>query len=154
MYKKILVPMDGSELSERSLEHVKAIAKGCQVPEVVLLGVVEPIVQYGELSGFMSADWGVQAEKQTLDWLKGYLAKLSDKLSGEGINVKTAVAYGRAAEQILEYASKNNVDLVVMTTRGRSGVARWALGSVADRVVRYSVAPVLVVSPRGTKGVK
>lgn len=148
MYKKILVPLDGSELSERSLEHVKAIAKGCQVPEVVLFGVVEPIVQYGELSGFMSADWGVQAEKQTLDWLKGYIAKLSDGLASEGINVKTAVAYGRAAEQILEYTSKNNVDLIVMTTRGRSGVARWALGSVADRVIHYSPAPVLVVSLR------
>jgi len=147
MYKKILVPLDGSELAERSLAHMKAIAKGCQVPEVVLIGVVEPIPLAGELSGFSAAELGVQAEKQALDWLKGYLAGVADKMSSEGMNVKTALAHGKAADEILDYARKNQVDLIIMTTHGRSGLARWAMGSVADRIVRHARIPVLIVSP-------
>lgn len=154
MYKKILVPLDGSELAERSLAHMKAIAKGCQVPEVVLIGVVEPIPAAGELSGFSATDWGVQAEKQALDWLKGYLAEIAGKLSGEGINAKTALAHGKAADEILDYAKKSQVDLIIMTTHGRSGVARWAMGSVADRIVRHAQIPVLIVSPQGARGGK
>lgn len=154
MYKKILVPLDGSEFAERSLAHVKAIAKGCQVPEVVLMGVVEPVPQAGELSNFVGADWGVEVEKQTLDWLKGYLAGMVGKLSGEGINAKAAIAHGKAADEILDYAKKNKVDLIIMTTHGRSGVARWAMGSVADRIVRHTEAPVLVISSRGDRGGK
>ncbi len=154
MYKKILVPLDGSELAERSLVHMKAIATGCQVPEVVLIGVVEPIPLAGELSGFSAVDLGVQAEKQALDWLKGYLAGVVDKLSSEGINVKTALAHGKAADEILDYARKNQVDLIIVTTHGRSGVARWAMGSVADRIVHHAQIPVLIVSPPGAKSGK
>lgn len=150
MYRKILVPLDGSQYAESSLEHVKAIAKGCSVPEVVLFGVLEPLPQVPEY-GYISADVAVQSEKQALDWLKEYLAKTADTLDGEGITVSTGVGRGRAAEEILEYASKNKVDLIIMTTHGRSGIVRWALGSVADRVVRHALAPVLVIPPRGVK---
>ena len=150
MYKKILVTLDGSEYAESSLEHAKAIASGCSVPEVVLFGVVEPIPQVAEF-GYMSGDLAVQAEKQALDWLKEYLAKAAGKLGTAGLTVRWAVARGRAADEILDYAAKSNVDLIIMTTHGRSGIARWALGSVADRVVRHAMAPVLTIPPRGVK---
>jgi len=151
MYKKILAPLDGSEFSERSLEHVKAIASGCHVPEVVLFAVVEPMPQSAEIGGFVGGEWIYQAEKQALAWLQDYLIKSVDKLGGEGINAKIAVAHGKAADEILEYASRNKVDLIIMSTHGRSGVARWALGSVADKVVRHAQAAVLLISPQGSR---
>jgi nucleotide-binding universal stress UspA family protein len=55
---------------------------------------------------------------------------------------------GSAAEEILKYSQDNDVDLIIMSTHGRSGVSRWAMGSVADRVVRTSVAPVLLTTPK------
>jgi nucleotide-binding universal stress UspA family protein len=154
MYKKILVPLDGSEFAESSLEHVKAIAKGCNVPEVVLFASVEIVPVVTGMDGFVSADYSVQIEKQTLDWLKEYLAKIAGRLGAEGLTVKTAIGRGSAASEILDYAKKNNVDLIIMTTHGSSGLVRWALGSVTDRVVRHSECPVLTISPRGVRSSK
>ena len=148
MYKKILVPLDGSEFAERSLEQVKAIARGCSVPEVVLIGVVEPVQQAGELTMVLGGDWNVKVEKEALDWLKIYLANIAGKLGGEGVTAKTAIARGKAADEILDYAAKSKADLIVMTTHGRSGLARWAMGSVADRIVRHAQVPVLLISSR------
>jgi nucleotide-binding universal stress UspA family protein len=116
--------------------------------------VVEPIPQAGEISGLLGSEWELQAEKQALDWLKGYLIKLSDKLGGEGVNAKVAVAHGKAADEILDYSSENNVDLIIMSTHGRSGIARWAMGSVADKVARHARAPVLIIPPRGSRSSK
>lgn len=154
MYKKILAPLDGSEISERSLEHIKSIATGCHVPEVILFGVVEPVPQAGEINAFLGSDWEVEAEKQALNWIQKYLVESADRLSGEGVNAKVAVAKGRAADEILDYASKNNVDLIIMSTHGRSGVARWAMGSVADKVVRHARSPVLIVPPQDRQNSK
>lgn len=152
MYRKILVPMDGSELSECSLEHVKEIARGCQVPEVVLLTVVE---QY-EGAGY---SWGgVVTEQQLAEEAKRteakaavYLKKVAAGLAREGLCVNYYVLSGTPTDVILDYARKNDVDLIIMSTHGRSGPGRWAIGSVADRVIRYSSIPVVVVSPKGCR---
>ena len=69
----------------------------------------------------------------------------------EGISARGEVVTGKAADAILDYAEKNNVDLIIMSTHGRSGISRWAFGSVADRVVRHSIAPVLLVAPAGCR---
>jgi len=147
MYKKILAPLDGSELSERSLEHIASIATGCNVPEVVLFGVVEPIPQAGEINAFLGSDWEVEANKQAVNWMEKYLVDSADRLSSKGVKAKVAVAKGRAADEILNYAGKNSVDLIIMSTHGRSGVVRWAMGSVADKVVRHARSAVLIIPP-------
>ncbi|MFC1846114.1 universal stress protein [Chloroflexota bacterium] len=144
MYKKILAPVDGSELSEYGLEHVKAIATGCNVPEVVLLRVIEPIPSSGEIASFAGEEWLLNAEKNAMGGSEGYLDKVKARLTSEGINVQTVVIKGNAADEIVDYAKKNNVDLIVMGSHGSSGIVRWALGSVTDKVVRHSTAPVLV----------
>ena len=154
MYKKVLVPLDGSDFAASSLEHVKTIAKGCGVPEVILFGSVEVVLPAAGLNDFLSGDYGIQVEKQTLDWLKGYLTRMADALRNEGINVKTAVGRGNAANEILDYVKKNNVDLIIMTTHGSSGLVRWALGSVTDKVVRHAECPVLTISPYGVRSSK
>ncbi len=150
MYKKILAPLDGSELSECTLEHLKAIATGCQIPEVVLLRVVEPLPHvYGD--GGLPSGWHDEAQKKAEEFARDYLAKVAVSLKKEGISAETALVSGRAADAILDYAREHQVDLIIMSTHGRSGVTRWVMGGVADRVVRHSLVPVLTVSPAGCR---
>ena len=155
MYKKILVPLDGSEFSECSLEHVKAIATGCQVPEVVLLRVVEPVIPYVEAGSQQMAEQIAKelatAEKRAREEAENYLAKAVAKLKKEGIAARPTVVRGKPAEKILDYTNKNQVDLIIMSTHGRAGISRWAMGSVTDRVLRHSTIPVLIASPPGCR---
>jgi nucleotide-binding universal stress UspA family protein len=152
MYKRMLVPLDGSELSESSLEHAKAIAVRFAVPEVILLRVVEPLstLAVAELAG-AGADWLSKAEQMNEAEAKDYLAKLDDKLKKEGIATRAVLVRGRAAEAILDYTSKNKVDLIVMSTHGRSGVSRWVMGSVADKVLAHTSVPIFIISPSAGK---
>jgi len=143
IYKKILVTLDGSEFSERILGHVTAIATGCNVPEVILLRVTEPVQQAYQ----MGEDRQREAEKRIKAEATEYLSQVADRLKQEGIVAKTVVVQGKADEEILDYINNNQIDLVIMSTRGRSGVSRWVFGSVANRVVRHSMAPVLVAAP-------
>ena len=148
MYKKILVPVDGSPNSECVMGHVKAVASGCQVPEVVLFFVVEPMNPrvYDIPPDFLEG----LIKKNTED-AKNYVTRIGNELNQDGIFTTTAVAQGNPAEVILDFAQANGVDLIVMSTHGRSGVTRWAIGSVTDRVVRESLVPVLIVSPPGCR---
>lgn len=152
MYNKILVPLDGSEMSECSLEHVKAIASGCDAGEVVLLTVT------GEEGG-AAVTWGGAVSAEQLDRIERqarnaaieYMKKVTDQLRAEGLNAGSVVLKGAPADAILDYAENNGVDLVIISTHGRSGASRWALGSVANHVLRKSLAPVMIVSPRGCR---
>ena len=156
MYKKILVPLDGSDLAECSLAHVKAIATGCNVPEVILLRIIEPITSFdiGELAASnakLASQVEQNVEKVHKTQAMDYINEQVDKLKKQGLNPTGFTMFGKAAEEILNYADKNQVDLIIMSTHGRSGISRWAFGSVADRVVHYSTAPVLIVSPPGCR---
>jgi len=151
MYKKILAPVDGSELSECSLAHVKAIAGGCNVPEVVLIRVVEPLRQAGMITGYLDEDLLLKMRADAELRIQDDLVKLADSLNSDGVVARTAIAHGKAADEILDYANKNNVDLIIMSTHGSSGVARWAMGSVADKVLRHSPVPVLIAAPKACR---
>lgn len=148
MYRKILVPLDGSKLAECALDHVKDIATGCNVPEVDLLFVSEPpppveIVPYSRVFAEMEA---YRAR------MKQYLGKLAaDMKRGGSFETRVIMIEGNAAESIINYAMDNNVDLIIMSTHGRSGPSRWAFGSVTDRVTRFSTIPVLIAVPKGCR---
>jgi nucleotide-binding universal stress UspA family protein len=154
MYKKVLVPLDGSKLAECVVEHVKSIATGCQVPNVVLLRVVEPIGIRGYLprevaeSAYRDAKDTAEVQAQT------YLNEMAQRLRAEGIAVDTDVADGLPADEILRYAEVKGVDLIVISTHGKTGISRWFSGSVAEKVVSQSFIPVLVVTPPGCRVVK
>jgi nucleotide-binding universal stress UspA family protein len=148
MYKRMLVPLDGSELSECSLEHVKAIASGCHVPKTILLRVVEPLSAEAVSALAMAGDNVLrEAELDSQTEAKDYLAKVSNSLKKDGLAVETVIVDGRPAEEILDYAKNNKVDLIVMTTHGKTGISRWFFGSVAEKVLQHSTVPVLVISP-------
>ena len=160
MYKKILAPLDGSKLSECSLEHVKVIAKGCQVPEVVLLTVVE---EYKAISPQLETESTLQETIKHLEKEKKeaqmrateYLNKVARSLKEEGIAAQSAVVMSGkingVVDAILDFVRDNKIDLIVMSTHGRSGISRWAFGSVADKIIRESKIPVLTLSPTGCR---
>lgn len=155
MYQKIMVPLDGSEFSECSLADAKTIALGCKVPEVILLRVVRPIpadiadvlVERVEVP----KDWLGKTERENQTEVEKYLSNMAKKMQDEGIPARSVMVRGEPANEILNYAQKNKVDLIVMSTHGQSGVGRWWFGNVADRVVRHSTVPVLTVSPPGCR---
>lgn len=153
MYKKILVPLDGSELAECVLPHVESIAKGCSAESVIFVRVVEPvlILVNGEYDGytFNAKDWE-RMEAASITAAEHYLARLIGRVKYDDTNVTSEVLTGgRSADMINEYATKNGVDLIIMATHGRSGISRWVWGSVADRVLRSSSVPVLIVRAPG-----
>ena len=152
MYKKIVVPLDGSELAECVLPHVETIAKGCELPEVVFLQVVEQLaiphtyryVSEDERRKFMMEDTA-GARKAAED----YLDRIAKNINYPGVNVKTEVALGKPADIIADYATSEGADLIVIATHGRSGISRWTFGSVAERILRSSYVMVLMVHAPG-----
>lgn len=150
MYKKIVAPLDGSELSECSLAHVKAVAKGCQATDVILLNVEEPSDRY---AGYieMSQETLRKLQQESHAQNVRYLAQKATQLKKNGLNAQTVILEGRPADEILNYVNQNKADLIIMSTHGSSGLTRWAFGSVADKVIRHSPVPVLVIAPAGCR---
>jgi len=152
MYGKMLVPLDGSKLSECVLPHVEELARGCHVAEIVLLRVCEPPTVPADYPASLPENWDDHVSsmnKFARQQCSLYLDEMESKLKARGFSVKTDSRLGDPAEEIVDYASKNGVDLIVMASHGRTGVARWALGSVAERVFRATCVPVLMVRAPG-----
>lgn len=144
MYEKMLVPLDGSELAEVVLPHVKAIASASAAKKVILLRIVEPLP-----AGTPPAvDYEV-VQKAGLKAAQQYLAKIQARLAKDGLDVETRVLTGRPAETITDFVQREQVDFVALATHGRSGVSRWVYGSVADKLVRSLSVPVLIIRPKG-----
>lgn len=150
MYKKILVPLDGSELSESVLSHVVTIATNCQVPEVVLMRVREPLDQGVRIA--LDAEIAAELDEAYHNEAANYLEKIATTLKRKGIAVKVEVLSGNPAEEIIKYSQRSGVDLIIMSTHGRSGVSRWVFGSVADKVIRQTEVPVLI-RPAGHRAI-
>jgi len=150
MYQKILVPLDGSELAECVLPHVEAIAKGCEVKNVAFLRVVEPFqAPSGEARSIFTNEDVKRIDSENKATAESYLNQLVNRTKYDGVNVQAEMISGGAADSIAEYATKNGVDLITIATHGRSGVSRWVWGSIADRILRSSCVPVLMVRAPG-----
>ena len=151
MYKKILVPLDGSELSEAVLNHVIIIATSCQVPEVVLIRVREPLDNSVRVT--LDAEIAKELDQAYNDEAASYLKSIAKTLEKKGIGVKVEVLEGNPAEKIIKYSKDNEIDLIVMSTHGRSGFSRIVFGSVADKVLRQTEVP-LLLRPAGHSAIK
>ena len=156
MYKKILVPLDGSELAECTLNHVKKLFQDGPVGEVVLLNAVVIEIPWRELN---AGDEGhairfdYNAFKKTfMDKSRKYLAKVKSRFSSEGIKVKTETIESNGPSQtITDYTQKNGVDLIVIATHGYTGMKKMMLGSIALKVLHESNVPVLLVRPEACR---
>ena len=140
MYKRMLVPLDGSKLSEVVFPYAKELA-GRLGLNVILLHVHDP------------------EEVETVPLHRAYIEHKAEVIRRQSEKVQTKVGIGEAgtvqvrgelaagcpADEILRYAEENDVDLILMATHGRSGIRRWVMGSVADKVLRASRVPVWLV---------
>ena len=140
MFKRVLIPLDGSPFAEKVLmELTRFIEPGKSWIELV--GVLEvsryaaSVSEYGPLRAIAE----IRAQYEA------YFLKMRQSLQEKGYLVNTAIVEGDAAEEIINNAVASEADLIAMTTHGRSGIARWTLGSVADRIIHNTSLPVLLV---------
>jgi nucleotide-binding universal stress UspA family protein len=131
-YRKVLVPLDGSELAERAIPYAKNLAK-TKGSEVILFTV------------------SIASVEQLDRPIKAYLELNSNELQSQGIKASTAIAYGDVADEIISFADKNNIDLIIISTHGYSGIKRWVLGSVARKVLYGTCVQVLLTKSKSPK---
>ena len=145
MYKKVLVPLDGSTLAECALPEVKRLAQcGC-VGEVLLVNVVEDPMG-SSFEGMEVLNLG-EIKNRLHDHARSYLANIQTKLNAENIKASAEVMGGRAAQSIVNYAKENGVDLIIIASHGYTGVKKWVFGNVALRVLHDAHVPVLLIRP-------
>jgi len=154
MYKKIAVPLDGSELAECVFPHVKAIAGSSDKPLVMLVQAVEPIaIPYGrQVTGISSIEQLKRFEAHHRVEAERYLKKVEARLRKDGLNTVTHIINGKAAVAISDFVEKNKADLLVLATHGRSGISRLVWGSVADHIIRSVHIPIMLIRPTGCSG--
>jgi len=144
MYKKILVPLDGSELAKKALDHAEKLAKIFDA-EIILFQVVPFMPIYGspELVTPLIID---EKQKETAE---KYLTNLAEEMRKRGYKVTSMVRTGQqVAVEIIDFAKESGVDLIVMYTHGRSGISRWVLGSVALKILTRAETPILLLRPK------
>jgi nucleotide-binding universal stress UspA family protein len=147
MYKRILVPLDGSELAEQALPHAIFIAE-CIDAELVLLRVIEPFPS----AGMVPASSIKSVKSQARTWAREYFEEITPKVRAKGVPVRTEILEGRPGLTITQYAVENQIDMIVICSRGRTGLTRWLLGSVADRILRGTTVPVFMIPAVGEAG--
>ena len=144
-YKKIVVPIDGSGWSERAIPHAVDIAR-ISNGEIILLHVFRPPMH--EYQDTLALTGETEQIARIRDNIKQHLMAIRGQLRGEGVECRVQVieAVGIAA-QICDYINEENVDLVVMSTHGRSGLARFVFGSVTHKVMENVDVPVMLIRP-------
>jgi len=143
MYEKILVPLDGSQLAEIALPYAEELA-GRLDSEIILIYVSES----AENPHYYMYELYIQ---QIVESTKHAAEKYHGKPEGKSIKVESAILVGHPAEEIVDYADKEDIGLIVIATHGRSGIKRWALGSVADKVMRSATQPVALIRAKGAR---
>lgn len=135
MYKKILVPLDGSKLAEQVFPPVSQLAQAFS-SEVVIIQVCEPEEsEYGQTCRL---------------YVNNETERMKNSLAGSTASTRAVVLEGRPDEQILKYAHQNNTSLIFICSHGRSGIAPWALGSTATKVLQKTNTPVIMCKARET----
>jgi nucleotide-binding universal stress UspA family protein len=151
MYERILMTLDGSVLAEQALPTALSLVEQFE-SELFLLRVVMPLpISYR--AGAASAAVIEAAERDAVQEAASYLDGMAAGIREKGVAVQVAARFGNPSKAIIEFTEGNQIDLLVMCTRGQTGPARWLLGSVTDHVVRGSPVPVVVV-PSRTEGLK
>jgi nucleotide-binding universal stress UspA family protein len=126
MWKKILVPLDGSDLAELALPYAEELANAFK-SEIILLHVSEP------------------AASQYQHMHELYVEEVADRMKESIRRVTPVVVSGKAADEIISYADKSKAELIIMTSHGRSGIMSWATGSIASKLLQAAAVPLLLV---------
>jgi nucleotide-binding universal stress UspA family protein len=139
LVRRILVPLDGSRVGETAVPWAETLAQTLAAELVLfqIIGITETYIYYQ-----VSPPPDPEKEKASA---MAYLESIEKSLSGKGLKTSSAVAFGAPADEITDYAKANAVDLIAMSSHGRSGIGRWVFGSVTDKVLHSGDTPVLVV---------
>ncbi len=144
MYHRVLIPLDGSELAECTLPQVISLAKGGNVEEALLLRVIKVNITHDYRAGLQAESFRVARVNRA----RRYLESVQTKLRSEGIQAKADVIEGEnPALAIANYAQEKGVDLVIIASRGYTGVKKLVFGSVALKVLQLARMPVLLIKP-------
>jgi nucleotide-binding universal stress UspA family protein len=160
VYRNIVVPLDGSELAEQVLPYVKDLIRGRSV-KVHLISVAPiaatvsaaaaPVRLYPLVMSRSDLELHSQERERIEAELRNYLHGITLDLTQGSVSTQVEVRFGEPAEEIVAFAEETRADLVAMCTHGRTGLARWAYGSVAEKVLRHAGCPVLLVRARVTE---
>lgn len=143
--KKILIPIDGSESSLEALRYASSFAREFNIT-VYLMTVVES--HHSIYDVYADQNVLLQRESDILAIVNARLEETEKKAKEIGIkNIKTVSQSGITYQKITEFAAEENIDLIVMGTHGRSGIAHFLIGSVTEKVIRTAPCPVLVIRP-------
>jgi nucleotide-binding universal stress UspA family protein len=178
MYKKIVVPLDGSKLAEVAVPHLDNFTKAST--EVFLVSVTEPVkgllveadiyepfvsehpekvkktnIGVSQMSIVYSGADGKTNGAQEIPFTLGkmassagdYLRAMAETLTKKGFNITAGVLTGNPATEIIRFAEEHDADLILIASRGKSGFSRWEMGNIADKIIRASKTPVLLVKP-------
>ena len=144
MFTKILVPLDGSKEAEKALGYVREVASK-QDTRVCLLRVVQVPMTFGE---YPISQEMLDSEMAAAE---AYLERMGGQLASEGYQVEHATRLCDAVSGILDVAERESSDLIVMTSHGRTGMGRFLMGSVAERLCRYALCPLMIVGRASLK---
>jgi nucleotide-binding universal stress UspA family protein len=140
-FKRILVPLDGSELAQAALAPALTLAEALSA-DITLLRVVVP------LTIKLDPDLYQRVIESGQNDAKIYLNSIQSHSNFSSIHLKAETVVGKAAESIINYAQKNEIDLIVMSSHGRSGIGRWVYGSIADKVLYQATCAVAIIHPQ------
>ena len=151
MFKRILVPLDGSKRAEAVLPHVEDLARRSEKSQVVLLQVVEPVP-----ATIYMADPGPPFDPKALDrdykHSRGYLERIQTRLRKKGIQAHVHVLLGPVVTTIVDLAVRQKVDLIALASHGRTGLPAFFYGSVAAGVLHRIDRPLLIIRSMQSKG--
>lgn len=147
MFTNILIPLDGSARAERALPIAERVARA-RGATLLLVRVVADLIDTGAYM-VPTATLSQSLVDRELEDARVYLESLAETYRGKGLQVKTQVEMGVPTQTLLDLISARKIDGVIIGSHGRSGLARWALGSVAQAIVRHSTAPVLLLRQQG-----
>lgn len=150
LISRILVTLDGSKQSEIIIPYVEELASRIKA-EVVLLHVLEPSYYIFTVGGFNYDAYSESQRKSMRAFYKEYLEGIATNFRKREIATKCQVMFGVVAEVIIDFADKIHADFVAMSTHGRSGISRWVLGSVVERVLRAGNTSLFLVREAGAK---
>lgn len=145
-------------MAECVLPHVEAFIQDCQVHTVIFVRVVEPASSrfLGAPTATSKVDYGQvleytrRIEEERKSSAAEYIQTVLGRLKRNGVKFQKEVLVGDVADCLVDFAAARDIDLIIIATHGRSGVSRWVRGSVADRILRASSVPVLMVRAPGT----
>lgn len=161
MFKKILIPLDGSRLSSKALHYAGEVAQRFNA-EIILIQVVPPTIPVPTTTGVapgvespaaveIAMHTALMEDKKNVTGAKRYLRGKVRGIKSQNLKVSYNVIVGDPSNSIMLFSKKEKIDLIVMTTHGKSGLKRAIMGSVADTVIRESGKPVLVIRANKNK---